>query len=112
MRLHARRNLSVFAPAVAIIAIATIGRPLHAQSGSIRGRVVVEGVNRPIGNAQVSVVGTQIGAQTNDNGEFRLNSVPPGPRQVRVQRIGFAALTSPVTVTAGETVTIDFIIRE
>mgnify|MGYP006197311143 CR=1 FL=1 len=36
---------------------------------------------------QVSVVGTQIGAQTNDDGQYRLNNVPPGPRTVRVQRL-------------------------
>jgi TonB-linked SusC/RagA family outer membrane protein len=101
----------VFTPIV-ILGITTIGQPLQAQVGNIRGRVLVEGVNRPLGAATVSVVGTSIGAQTNDNGEFRLNNVPPGPRQVRVQRIGFAAVTSPVTVTAGETVTIDFTIRE
>ncbi|HUQ80808.1 MAG TPA: SusC/RagA family TonB-linked outer membrane protein [Gemmatimonadaceae bacterium] len=88
-------------------------QPLQAQQlGSIRGRVMVEGVNRPLGNVQVSVVGTAIGAQTNDNGEYRLNSVPPGPRNVRVQRIGFAAATSAVTVAAGETATLDFTIRE
>ena len=46
--------------------------------------------------------GTQLGTQTNDNGEYRINNVPPGPRQVRVQRIGFAVATSPVTVGAGE----------
>ncbi len=115
MRLRARRIPSVFTLVVATFGAATTAiplLPLNAQLGSIRGRVVVEGVNRPLGNAQVSVVGTQIGALTNDNGEFRLNNVPPGPRQIRVQRIGFAALTSPVTVTAGETVTIDFTIRE
>src|SRR5690349_5792048 len=76
---------------------------LAQQPGAVRGRVMVEGVNRPLGAATVSVVGTQIGTQTNDNGEYRLNNVPPGPRQVRVQRIGFAAVTSPVTVVAGET---------
>ena len=115
MRLRARRILSVFTRIVAALGVTTTAiplLPLHAQVGSIRGRVVVEGVNRPLGNAQVSVVGTQIGALTNDNGEYRLNNVPPGPRQVRVQRIGFAAATSPVTVSAGETVTLDFTIRE
>src|SRR5262245_9850292 len=113
MRLRAGR-MSFVVPigVIGISAITPIGHRLDAQVGSIRGRVVVEGVNRPLGNAQVSVVGTQLGAQTNDNGEYRLNNVPPGPRQVRVQRIGFAAATSPVTVTAGEAVTLDFTIRE
>ena len=106
-------QMSFVVAIVAFLGIATIDPPLQAQQpGSIRGRVVVEGVNRPLGAAQVNVVGTQLGALTNDNGEYRLNNVPPGPRQVRVQRIGFAAATSPVTVTAGETVTLDFTIRE
>ena len=111
MRQSARRIFSVLAP-VAILGFTAIGQSLDAQVGSIRGRVTVEGVNRPLGAATVSVVGTQIGTQTNDNGEYRLNNVPPGPRQVRVQRIGFAAVTSTVTVPPGETATLDFSIRE
>ena len=50
MGLRARRISSVLAPIVAIIGITTIGRSIHAQQlGSIRGRVMVEGVNRPLG---------------------------------------------------------------
>jgi TonB-linked SusC/RagA family outer membrane protein len=113
MRLDVRRISSVLAPLVALVASVSVGRSLHAQQlGSIRGRVTVEGVARPLAAAQVSVVGTPIGAQTNDNGEYRLNNVPPGPRQVRVQRIGFAAVTSSVTVTGGETATLDLTMRE
>ena len=110
MGLSVRRIASFFG---FVVAASFAANPLHSQQlGTIRGRVVVEGANRPLGAATVSVVGTQIGAQTNDNGEFRLNNVPAGPRQVRVQRLGFSALTSPVTVVAGEIATIDFTIRE
>ena len=113
MNTHTCRIPSALASLLASVLLLSLASPVSAQQlGSIRGRVVVEGVNRPLGAATVSVVGTQIGAQTNDNGEYRLNNVPPGPRQVRVQRIGFAAVTSPVTVAAGETATLDFTIRE
>jgi TonB-dependent starch-binding outer membrane protein SusC len=113
MRANARRSSAVLGSLLAIVGIAAIGQPLHGQQlGAIRGRVIVEGANRPLGAVQVSVVGTQIGAQTNDNGEYRLNNVPPGPRTVRVQRIGFTAASNPVTVVAGETATLDFTIRE
>jgi TonB-linked SusC/RagA family outer membrane protein len=109
MRFNVGQGSSFFAFALATL----VATPLSGQQpGSIRGRVVVEGANRPLGAATVSVVGTQIGAQTNDAGEYRLNNVPPGPRQVRVQRLGFTAATSPVTVVAGETATLDFTIRE
>ena len=113
MGVRSRRISSLLVSLIATMAIAMIVQPLRAQQlGSIRGRVIVEGANRPLGAATVSVVGTQIGAQTNDNGEYRLNNVPPGPRNVRVQRIGFSAVTSPVTVVAGETATLDFTVRE
>ncbi|MBK8058796.1 MAG: carboxypeptidase-like regulatory domain-containing protein [Gemmatimonadetes bacterium] len=52
-----------------------IASPLAAQAtGSVRGRVIVEGANRPLPQAQVGVVGTAIGAQTNENGEYRLSN--------------------------------------
>jgi len=87
--------------------------PADAQAtGSIRGRVTIEGINRPISQAQVAVVGMTIGAQTNDQGEYRISSVPAGPRTLRVVRIGFAPSTQQVTVEAGQTVTVDFVIRE
>jgi TonB-dependent starch-binding outer membrane protein SusC len=111
--LRVRRVSTLLVSTVATFVGTFAALPLNAQQlGSIRGRVVVEGANRPLGAATVSVVGTQIGAQTNENGEYRLNNVPPGPRQVRVQRLGFTAVTSPVTVAAGETATLDFTIRE
>jgi TonB-linked SusC/RagA family outer membrane protein len=86
---------------------------LAAQgTGSIRGRITVEKLERPLNSALVSVSGTQIGTATNDRGEYRLNNVPAGPRKIRVQRLGFAPATSDVTVVAGETVTLDFALVE
>jgi TonB-linked SusC/RagA family outer membrane protein len=106
-----RRHL--YGPAMAIALLAATAPPLLAQAtGSVRGRVVVEGANRPLPQAQVGVVGTTLGAMTNENGEYRLNNVPAGPRTIRVLRLGFAPASQAVTVTAGETVTLDFTIRE
>jgi TonB-linked SusC/RagA family outer membrane protein len=98
---------------VAAALTGSLASPLAAQqTGSISGRVIVEGANRPLPQAQVGVVGTAIGTQTNDNGEYRLNNVPAGPRTIRVVRIGFAPASAQVTVTAGQTATLDFTIRE
>ena len=73
---------------------------------------MVEGIGRPLGQAQVGVVGLPMGTQSNEAGDYRLTGVPAGPRQVRVQRLGFAPSTQQVTVVAGQTVTLDFTIRE
>lgn len=100
-------------PALAAGLVFALASPLAAQAtGSVRGRVTVEGANRPLPQAQVGVVGTTIGTMTNDEGEYRLSNVPAGPRTIRVVRLGFAPATAQVTVVAGETATLDFTIRE
>ena len=99
---------------LSIIATATLAgsTPLLAQTGSITGRVTVAGTARPVGSAQIVVVGTPLGTQTNEDGGYRLVAVPVGTHEVRVQRIGFAPATSPVTVTEGQTATLNFEIRD
>jgi len=95
---------------VAALLIGTaLGSPLRAQgTGSISGRIVDSTSQQPVGNAQVQVVGTQIGGLTRLDGRYFLQNVPTGPQRVRVTRIGFGAQESPVTVTAGGTATADF----
>ncbi|MEW5914775.1 MAG: SusC/RagA family TonB-linked outer membrane protein [Gemmatimonadota bacterium] len=85
---------------------------LAQNTGMVTGRVTVEGIGRPLPQAQVGVVGLPIGTQTNEAGEYRLTGIPVGPRQIRVQRLGFAPSTQTVTVVAGQTATLNFEIRE
>ena len=95
---------------VAALLIGTaLGNPLRAQgTGSISGRVVDSTTQQPVANAQVQVVGTQIGGLTRLDGRYFLQNVPTGSQRVRVTRIGFGAQEAPVTVTAGGTATADF----
>jgi TonB-dependent SusC/RagA subfamily outer membrane receptor len=88
-------------------------RTLHAQpaaaqgTGRIAGTVLGEGA-RPVAGAQVIVVGTRVGAVTDDNGRYNIGGAPVGAQTVRVQRIGFTPRTQPVTVAAGQVATLDF----
>jgi TonB-dependent starch-binding outer membrane protein SusC len=87
----------------------SLGGKLHAQgTGNIAGQIADSTSKQPVANAQVSVVGTQIGALTRLDGRYFLTGVPVGPHQVRVTRIGFAAQEKPATVNAGGTTTLDF----
>jgi TonB-linked SusC/RagA family outer membrane protein len=99
---------------LSILGTATLARstPLLAQTGTITGRVTQTGTARPVGSAQIVVVGTPLGTQTDEAGEYRLVAVPVGSHEIRVQRIGFAPVTSPVTVVEGQTVTLNFEIRD
>jgi TonB-linked SusC/RagA family outer membrane protein len=75
-----------------------------AARGTARVQGVVTSNNAPVGNAQVSLVGTRFGALSDNDGRYTINGVPAGSYTIRVQRIGFAPLTRPVTVADGQTV--------
>ena len=78
-----------------------------AQTGTVRGRVIEAGSERPVADVQVLVVGTSTGTVTNALGEYVLPRVPAGARTVRVRRIGFGAVERPVMVTAGAEARLD-----
>jgi TonB-linked SusC/RagA family outer membrane protein len=109
-RIRARHVLSMVAMA-AMLGAASV--PLAAQAtGTIRGRVVEAGTQRPIGGAQVSVVGTGRGTLTNAAGDFLLAGVTPGQIRVRAQFIGFAPSEQTVAVAADQPTRADFTLSQ
>lgn len=79
----------------------------QAPTGTVAGHVTDAELHRPISNAQVVLVGTTIGARTDESGAYRLIGVPVGTSTVRVSFIGFQSTTRTVTVSAGATTTLD-----
>ena len=97
----------------ATLVAAVIPLSLGAQApttGTITGKVIELNSQRPLGDVQVLVVGTQRGAITNDLGEYRIGGVTVGAVTVRAQRIGYAPVNQSVTVTAGDPVTSNFVL--
>ncbi|MBK8059922.1 MAG: TonB-dependent receptor [Gemmatimonadetes bacterium] len=87
---------------------------LRAQQaqGTIRGKVTNAAAGAPLGNAQVFVAGTQLGALTNADGSYSIAAVPPGTQVVRVRLIGYQPTEKSVSVTAGAAVTLDFALTQ
>jgi TonB-linked SusC/RagA family outer membrane protein len=83
--------------------------PLYAQSaGRITGVVTDSATDRPVGNVQVTVVGTRIGAVTDAQGRYTINSAPTGTRTIEARRIGYRATrVVNVTVQMEGTTTLD-----
>ena len=79
--------------------------------GSITGRVTDVASGQPIMAAQINVVGTNIGTQTNTEGQYTVRGVPPGQVEVRVLRVGFAEQKQTVAVTGGQATTVNFQMR-
>ena len=82
---------------------------LHAQAatGTIRGKVTETSTGRVLADAQISVVGTRVGALSQSGGEFSLSGVPIGARVVQFRRIGFQPISKTVQVLGGSTQTVD-----
>jgi len=84
-----------------------VATSLGAQTGTVTGRVTDAENGQPISDVQIRITGTLQGALTRADGSYRLQ-VAPGRFAIRAYRIGFAARTDSVTVTAGGTATRDF----
>ena len=80
----------------------------QAPTGTITGRVLDSTSLQPVVNANVIVDGTGRGAITRADGGYLLAALPPGTYRVRATRIGYAAQTLTVAVTAGGTSTLQF----
>lgn len=56
---------------------------MFAQNYQIKGTVVSKTTREPLEFVNILVVGLNIGASTDINGNFTINSVPPGIYQLR-----------------------------
>tara|TARA_B100000929_G_scaffold53274_2_gene39148 strand:- start:910 stop:4092 length:3183 start_codon:yes stop_codon:yes gene_type:complete len=81
---------------------------LFAQQGSISGRVTDADTGDPLVGANVLVVGTNLGAATDINGEYSISAVPAGAQRLNANYIGYASKSSNVDIAADGSATTDF----
>jgi len=94
---------------VTLFALALLPAAAAAQgTGSISGRVIDQASQLPVLGAQVVVVGTQRGAQTDQEGRYTITGVPAGSHQVRARRVGYSSTVQAVTVSDGGTASAEF----
>jgi TonB-linked SusC/RagA family outer membrane protein len=91
----------------ACVAAATAAES-QQRTGTISGRVTERQLGQPVSEAQVFVLGTNLGGRSGTDGRFTIVGVPAGTHRVRAVRIGYRQEVSDVTVVAGETATADF----
>lgn len=91
---------------LALLLIAT-GVAHAQQAGSVTGLVTQQGTGAPIEGAQVVLEGTQFRGVTQSSGRFLILNVPAGTYTLRVQMIGYTDVERSVTVTAGQSATVN-----
>jgi TonB-dependent starch-binding outer membrane protein SusC len=106
MQVNSRWRRRLFGIAVALVGVSG-SAAAQASTGTITGKVLDRGTNRPIAEAQLQLAGTVRGARSNEQGEYRIVAVPAGTYTLRVIRLGYGQTTESVTVTAGQTTTVD-----
>lgn len=100
--------LAVFAGSADVIADTTDDR----MEGMIRGVVTDANTGEPLPAVEVSVVGTALGALTNESGQYMITGVPSGIYTIRATRIGFAdASVENVRVRDGDVAVADIRLR-
>lgn len=83
---------------------------LAAQTGTITGKVTDQEDGDPLAGANISIIGTTMGAAADKNGEYTIANVPTGTYTLEASFIGYAAMEKSVKIMVDETATVDFVL--
>jgi outer membrane receptor protein involved in Fe transport len=89
---------------------APAGAPRSTTTGSVKGRVMHGTDGLPYAN--VTVLGTQMGTMTDENGNFVIAVVPVGSIQLKAQALGYEAQVQTIQINAGVSTTVNFVVGE
>ena len=106
-----RRSKGTFAVCALLLSTLGLVPQAFAQTGTVTGRVTTDG-GQPLPAAQVSITALSLGVLGQQNGSFTIQNVPAGTHTLTAQRIGYRAQTQDITVTAGGTTTVSFILPQ
>ncbi|MBI4624535.1 MAG: carboxypeptidase regulatory-like domain-containing protein [Verrucomicrobia bacterium] len=93
-----------------VFASIPVGKAADAPpaTGRIEGRVLNPSNGEYLERVRLTVEGASLETFSDSGGHYRLTNVPAGAARVRAFYTGLIAQTNPVTVAAGQTVTLDF----
>lgn len=95
----------------ALVIVLTAGSA-YAQTATISGRVTEAQTGEGIPNANVLLLDTAFGVATSIDGSFTIPNVPAGTYTIRATHVAYIAQSQEVTVAAGESMTINFVLAE
>jgi len=92
-----------------LILLTTISAKAQDATGSVYGKVIDKFTNEPLIGANVIIIGTDLGAATDAQGEFTIINITPNVYQVRASVIGYNSVTkTDVSVMPGRPAIVNF----
>jgi iron complex outermembrane receptor protein len=85
--------------------------PVHAQKAVLKGRIRTSD-GQPAAYVNIALRGTTQGTATDEQGHYLLKNVPAGPHTVVTSSVGLQTQEKAVTLAAGQTLTLDFVLAE
>ena len=97
---------------ILIIFTISINTIAEINPGKISGQIL-DGINRSnIDNANVILIGTDLGAASNLDGRFSIDGIPPGTYHLQASALGYASHSkTEVSVLPGKTTEIKFLLE-
>jgi|GEM_PF-177851 len=88
--------------------------PVYGQNtGKITGTITDSENGEALVGANVQIVGTSLGAATDEDGEYTISNVPAGNYDLRASYIGYEQMTrESVKLAGGQTLTLDFALQQ
>lgn len=104
-----KRHLSAFLLTVFLVSI-----PALAQStGQISGVITEAGINEPLPAVNVRIVGSNLGAATDIDGNYTIRGIRPGEYTIEISFLGFKKVqVTGIKVVAGETTEVNQTLEE
>ena len=81
------------------------------DKGNLRG-TIKDNTGGTLPGASVSIKGSTLGTASNMDGEYVLQGIPVGEVNIEVNYLGYKQISETITITAGKTVSRDFIMQE
>ncbi|MEW6654178.1 MAG: TonB-dependent receptor, partial [Bacteroidota bacterium] len=79
----------------------------NTGEGNLKGIVISKEDNKPLIGANVLILGTGLGASTNENGEFLISSLPVKQYSVQVSMLGYEDASYTLIIKDGESISLN-----
>ncbi len=80
-------------------------------TGSIRGKVTLEGNDKPLHDVAISIIKLKLTAETDERGNYEIKNVPVGIWSVHAHLEGFPDAVQILTIKGSDAVTADFLLK-